>query len=368
MAKKSSDWLTWHLKNSTLITEIFQNELTIPDFDCTQLNNYEQIGSYSWSSYSRPYNPIIVIPGRPSVLIQNLQSLVSQHLIFNSEQSIIDENRFYLHNHPMEPILRTVPICSPKFEFSKIDFLTDRNNLRKLLDFVENKTDRSFIIDFQKVGNFILMVRNEERNLGRDNSFGKDFENVASLVNQGYCGHRRIVTYSFGDLNFVTRFEVDCVEDDDLEFKEDDYFRNKLKFSDKSKLSYIIDGKFRPRVLVELTSRSKTDFPVKKWAQMFFSKTDYLVIGRHRDGILNRIQKLSFEQVTHILQNRKNIQPTMGRLNSLMHKIKELVKDENCVYSLVYDYSNKSMKFCKLDNHQPYLPNDLIEQFSNKNI
>ncbi|RNA08205.1 hypothetical protein BpHYR1_024330 [Brachionus plicatilis] len=78
---------------------------------------------------------------------------------------------------------------------------------------VDNKASESFIIDLQKIGDLILMLRREKSSRVYNDTFGDDFENMVSLSNDDYNGHRIIASYGFGNHQFLVRFEVDCVEE-----------------------------------------------------------------------------------------------------------------------------------------------------------
>ena len=134
--------------------------------------------------------------------------------------------------------------------------------------------------------------------------------------------YRRVVSYKFGELNMLVRFEVDCVEKttkttwntESLKGATsslDDMMSHMMshlnlwgvkKFEDSSSpsssLHYIEYGKFNPNErLVELTTKGRRIFPDNKWNQLFFSQTDLLVIGWHTRGKLEEIEKLSFSDV-----------------------------------------------------------------------
>lgn len=111
----------------------------------------------------------------------------------------------------------------------------------------------------------------------------------------------------------LVRFEVDCIEanQDDLCARMEKSTRlgsgggglgPAKKFDDaesSTSLHYIEHGRFdKDQTLVELTSKSTgSRFPRKKWDQLFFSRTDTLILGWHNQGLLQRIEKLTLDQV-----------------------------------------------------------------------
>ena len=149
------------------------------------LVNLKPIGSYNWStSESSRSRPVVIIPGAAAILKNNLSPRKLE--MKGNMKQIVDENKFRQPEYPLEALFRAVQMCSPQFDFSAVHFVTDRNNLRKLLGFVENKREK-FRIDFQLVGNMVIFVRNEKRNVVWCDNYGKDFERkyTTSLLRQG---------------------------------------------------------------------------------------------------------------------------------------------------------------------------------------
>lgn len=365
MAKKLN-WIKKNIQNFVSETEIFYQALDTnkTDDDCMELKDYEQVASYSWSSKSSPQKPIIYIPGKAKVLKNDVNSFLANKLNQNSSfQSVMDMNRLYLPDYPMEPIFRSISFCSPNFDYSKINFITDRNNLRKLFGLVDNSVGESFIIDLQKIGNFILMIRREQHSRITSNSYGEDFERIATISKDDYNGHRIISSYGLGNHRFLVRFEVDCI-DDKIDENSNEVFAESDEVKNISKLVCIKDDIFKQKTLIELTVKGKPGLPKKKWAQMFFSQTNYLVIGFHTDGILKRIEKLNFEEITERIESRKKAHTVLRKLDCLLETIKNLIKKDKLIYRLVYDHQAKKLKIYELNSYRANLPKDLMEKFS----
>lgn len=88
-----------------------------------------------------------------------------------------------------------------KFDWASVDFVTDRNGLRKLLRWIGGQDVRDFRIDLQLAGEkTILCNRWEKRNRETFNgrTFGFSFEKASTEAApgcRGSTGHHRIVTY-----------------------------------------------------------------------------------------------------------------------------------------------------------------------------
>lgn len=140
-----------------------------------------------------------------------------------------------------------------------------------------------------------------------------------------------------------------------------------------SSLHYIHHGEFdQTERLVELTTKSAPkhvamQFPENKWNQLFFSRTDTLVIGWHARGQLHTIEKLSFDQVTQ-RSNRStaNTEKSLAKLHDLLDRVRKLAMSmeerqngiQSPVYSIVFDHteSNQEIIIYKCTNHQGALP------------
>jgi hypothetical protein len=61
-----------------------------------------------------------------------------------------------------EPMCQALSIMKPGFNFEGVDLVTNRNNLRKLFDFIGNKRPRAFRIDLDIIHNTLLMTRREK--------------------------------------------------------------------------------------------------------------------------------------------------------------------------------------------------------------
>ncbi len=189
------------------------------------------------------------------------------------------------------------------------------------------------------------------------------------------------MSYEFGSFKFLLRFEVDCVESEEdntvdnllesmagVSFRQKDV-ENATKFKN-SNLSFIDSGKFQPNEkIIELTTKSKYkgvfEFPKFKWNQLFFSQTDYLVIGWHTCGQLKKIEKLKFSEVTNRCgRTPDSIRKSTNKLHSLLQELNRFLrnvseeKDRRIVYSLVFfkESNEQSLKIYKCEGHSGSLP------------
>jgi len=107
-----------------------------------------------------------------------------------------------------------------KFDWSSVDFVTDRNGLRKLLRWINAVPEdppRDFRIEAQLAGTKTILLSRWEQitkeQPGTRRSYGFNFEENMTTPEPGCergTGHHRIVTYDFDGLKMVVRFEVDA--------------------------------------------------------------------------------------------------------------------------------------------------------------
>lgn len=120
---------------------------------------------------------------------------------------------------PLEPLFRALYTTNPSFDIRSIDIVTDRNNIRKLLSFVNPSLSKSglepFVIGVEIAGNTAIFCREEAVTpeiVGPNDfrGFGHEFEKAYTTEQvSGSTGPHRIISYCSGDLNFLVRHETD---------------------------------------------------------------------------------------------------------------------------------------------------------------
>ncbi|RAH40030.1 geranylgeranyl pyrophosphate synthetase [Aspergillus brunneoviolaceus CBS 621.78] len=184
----------------TIISTLFTNELR-PDCEAAAtISQVQHLASYNWIESD---HPTIAIPGSP-----NLWRLL-----------YIAQNAARHPASPMEPLFRSLYFTRPAFDIGAVDIVTDRNNIRKLLTFINPRHNRSrledFTIQIERQGRTMLLCRQEiwtrdfiPRQQFR--GFGHEFENAATSRRiPDSTGHYRIVSYDFAGLSCLVRYETD---------------------------------------------------------------------------------------------------------------------------------------------------------------
>ncbi|KAM5536861.1 hypothetical protein V8D89_009408, partial [Ganoderma adspersum] len=239
-------------------------ELTAPDpADAdkpTKIEGFHCISSYTWE---KNRNPTLIVPGSPR---EWLNRALPFQVSFDSGIRMFHEDAYYMANEStLIPLFRAVDTMAPAtgseptagaIDWAAVDFVTDRNNLRKLLRWVrepgptiqvpsptsevsptsltsdasESKQGsevgaalewgprKDFRIDLQLAGtNTVLMerwaARTREVIAPPKGGCRANFEREHTAAGKG-CenggGHYRIVQYNIGGLKMIVRFEVDA--------------------------------------------------------------------------------------------------------------------------------------------------------------
>jgi hypothetical protein len=138
------------------------------------LNDLRYIGSYDWSPDATESNPSIIVPGeqgnlstciyyhQTSLVIKctagfpNVWSEPELPLQIAPDQGlhVVDNNVYILKDQPFLPLLTAVheQQILPREDWKEVDFITDRNGLRKLLRWIGKASGGDFRLDTQLIG------------------------------------------------------------------------------------------------------------------------------------------------------------------------------------------------------------------------
>jgi hypothetical protein len=123
--------------------------------------------------------------------------------LFKHRPMYIDQNAARLPLAPLLPLVRAVDVGAERtsFPWAAVDVVSDRNNIRKLLRWVEGSGKaKEFRIDTQLAGErTVLLSRWEERvAVGPEGSYGFSFEDSQTFALPGCeeaTSYHRIISY-----------------------------------------------------------------------------------------------------------------------------------------------------------------------------
>ncbi|KAI5861526.1 hypothetical protein GGS23DRAFT_575494 [Durotheca rogersii] len=199
---------------SPVLAEITRRDLQgLPTPPVAAITDVKHLSSYSWLEAP---TPTIAVPGSPALWSAPAGSQLVKK---DSGLVYIAQNSARHPSSPLEPLFRSLYIENPSFDISSVDVVTDRNNIRKLLSFIDPSSSRSglepFTIKLEVTKNTVLFSRVEKVTYEiiaphEFRGFGHEFEK-AYTKNQieDSTGHHRVISYRFGGLTLVVRCETD---------------------------------------------------------------------------------------------------------------------------------------------------------------
>ncbi|EEQ35705.1 hypothetical protein McanMca71_007571 [Microsporum canis] len=199
------------------IADIHRPEST-DDKSGPSITNVEHLASYNWIESS---GPIIAVPGCPP---RWSPPRTPKKVPKDAGLIYIAQNACRHPESPLEPLFRSLYVEHPSYNIREVDLITDRNNVRKLLSFINPHLSKDglepFTIDVEITGNTAIFCRAETEThtfIGPHDfrGYGHEFEKAFTTTEvSGSTGHHRIISYNFGGLKFIVRYETDAYVDD----------------------------------------------------------------------------------------------------------------------------------------------------------
>ncbi|KAF9778716.1 hypothetical protein BJ322DRAFT_1114053 [Thelephora terrestris] len=312
------------------------------------------IGSYNWIDAP---TPTIIVPGCPPIWAEKRAPLIVPR---DNGRDFIDQNGYHMKRRfTLLPLIRAVQTITnrktSKFDWPSVDFVADRGALRKLAAWANDKSGH-WRMDTQLAGHNTVLINSwppvTKQTIGHSDSYGYNFEKACTHPAPGCesgTGHHRIITYDFGGLTMVVRFEVDAC----LPFpttrsrRKSGNARNHAKsapgaqawgtdtptFRTVSKptlrfphVAVIRAGSRVPQShLIELKTYSGAK---KHWnrsyPQLFLSQTPHIYYGAHKNGEFSEIKKYTLGE-PHLKPIDHNAQVAFKKLKVALEAIQELV-------------------------------------------
>jgi hypothetical protein len=317
-----------------------------------EITNVKPIASYSWIEAA---TPTIAVPGSPRVWFTGPQRVPA-----DSGTRFVDQNAFYMRKmSPLIPLFAAIDDMNPSFDYKQFDFITDRNNLRKLLRWASGSSDeKDFRIDIDVAGSTCLFTRLEAQNTEIIQGFmgyGHEYEKAATRVTRGCeraTGHHRIISIDIGELKILLRFTIEaCTSSTNDTNDEDDLLAafsglgigGASASGDIKKPQAIVPivrgvsiTRTTPRKVVPQTSlielktraaRREIDWE-EIYPQLYLSQTALLYIAKHERGNFNTLEKVelgSESMQTHARRAEQGV----AKLKLVLQDILDAAKKED---------------------------------------
>ncbi|KAF8252498.1 hypothetical protein K440DRAFT_633807 [Wilcoxina mikolae CBS 423.85] len=152
----------------------------------------------------------IIVPGSPAIWTPRQLPI---RIPADKGHQSIDPVRLIFPSCPLEPVFRALSThcASSTFSLPSTNLITDRRNLRRLLNFAGDSRAQ-FRIDTEVVGETVMFSVWTEVTYQPAGGYGLGFEE-AFTTKPGYVKesirHNRVVGYTLGGVRMVVRFEVD---------------------------------------------------------------------------------------------------------------------------------------------------------------
>lgn len=345
------------------------------------ITSVQHLSSYSWIESPEP---TIAVPGVPP---KWQPPETRGRLPKDSGFQYIAQNAARHPDSPMEPLFRAIYQGDPSFDVGRIDIVTDRNNMRKLLSFVDPGSTRhgleAFTIHAELAGKKTVILSRVEAQthefIGPEKfvGYGHEFEKAYTTYEiPNSTGHHRIIRYSFGGLRYIVRYEADAYVDAGDSVAPADNDENPLadltgnleglSLESGSKLLVKKQGRITP---LESTLEIKTRVAhrliriAEVAPQLWISQTPKLVRAYHRRGLF---EDAGVEDVAEKIEAWEQAQQLhLKKLAALMAKLTDLVKGfgGSCVVQCCADGAEE-LVVQKMEDGKPMLPADLYSKWT----
>ncbi|KAI6006616.1 hypothetical protein F5J12DRAFT_101327 [Pisolithus orientalis] len=322
-----------------------------------ELRNVKPIASYSWIGGP---TPSIAVPASPRIWKTTTVTTVPA----DSGVHYVDRNTSFMgRRSALIPIFAAVDSLHDDFRYRDFDLVTDRNNLRKLLRCIDGQHEKTFRIDLDVLGKTCLFTRREEtlaETLTEFRGYGHEYEMAATKPRRGSedeISHHRIISYDFGGLKVLLRYEVDaCAEPE----SEDDSFLASFstlsigatggaptlsndsafssRFGMKVKLTSPRSVLPQSSVIEIKTRAARRELDWKEvYPQLYLSQTSYLYLAKHTRGTFGRVEKFQINS-EGMAAHAREAEASMAKLEALLSAILKAVRKygEGVPLSLVY--------------------------------
>ncbi|KAK0506822.1 hypothetical protein EDD18DRAFT_1343282 [Armillaria luteobubalina] len=360
--------------------------LTVPAADegVVAIKDVQYIGSYNWTDNS---SPTILVPGSPRIWRNKPTPFTVPE---DSGYQFCDQNGYRLPNAPLLPVLVAVDsvasrsdIPSTKIEWPSVDFVIDRNGLRKLMGWIGDRK-QSFRIDLQLAGEKTVLCNRWEAKtkMRKFGGYGHSFEEAITYVapgcEAGTSGHHRIITYDFDGLKMVVRFEVDaCVVLEDLPLASVDELAtevaSKATLSEPPISTYVVDETTSLTVLAAgkaIANESTVELATvktgnamqwkEKYLQLYFSQTPELFIGKQKNGCFTEVSRKDMQSLSYV---GDNVQKRLRMLGKALHNIQALVAESGSAGRLSLIGRDKELLVFRRVASDSCLPNEYLKRF-----
>lgn len=268
----------------------------------------------------------------------------------------IDQNTARVPDAPLDPLFSAIFAQNPGFKMDSVDVITDRNNIRKLVRFLDGSSSDSFQIQVEIVeGKRALFTRIDTESTTLVQGFqgyGRNFEKACTKSATGTSGYYRIVSFNFGGLRYVVRNETDAYIGHALERTAVQKHATTDSLSHSLERFQLVGSPPAPTYTPKITVRregievdcssileiktraaSKSIDTDETTTQLWISQTPNLASGYYVNGLFNDVKVRDMTQ--NIRDWEKSNQKLLCSLGHLLNQILQSVKGSESQVAVV---------------------------------
>jgi len=238
---------------------------------------------------------------------------------------------------PLEPLFRALEATCPTFNLKGTDLITDRRHLRLLLGYVGGSR-KEFRIDAEVVGTTVMFsIWSVFEACYVDGSpksgYGRNFEKMFTRVSDcstGSITHNRAISYTFGGIKMILRFEVDgCIESNRVQSQQPPPGA-RPPITTPTGFRVVTSGLLAaPESIAELktTRTGKNLATSSNIAQLWFSRTPNLLMGYHRgEGTFSELAETNVDVTGKLDQWEQTNTEKLQKLVKVLEMIQQVLR------------------------------------------
>ncbi|GJE92535.1 hypothetical protein PsYK624_086890 [Phanerochaete sordida] len=384
----------------------------VPGSDDIVIDDVQYVGSYSWTESQEP---TILVPGSPRLWRTDLTFPFS--VPPDKGITFVYQNGHRCPESPLLPLFIAADTlardgCTP-VEWTTVDIVTDRNNLRKLWAFVEIPEPSDFRIDLELAGPWTLLMQRWEERTAETNGehsragFGDEFEkrctSAAPECERGvFAGHHRVISYDMSGLRLIVRCEVDAYlstaddvtgdkheepSDQPETSKPEDALASALESLSLSStstsshstptpvpqpsqvhgLTVIKAGSIIPQSsLTKVKSRSQQSMAALRWyevyPQLLLGQTMHCMMGVHSRGTFAEVRHFEID-APELEDVARSVQPGLRKLRALLEEIQQAAMACGAAAKLSLVCRERRLVLLRRTSAASLLPPDILRRF-----
>ncbi|TQN66773.1 hypothetical protein CSHISOI_08671 [Colletotrichum shisoi] len=373
-------WMWKKVRNpAEPIYTITQTAILPSDTEVSSKAGYQLLCSYNWQE-GKPAR--IRVPGYAAIW-----QGVTLPMTLSPDKGtyFIDQNTSLMPQHPFEPMFRAAASMNQDMSFDDIDIVTNRNSLRKLLDFCSPRSQESFRLHLHLVRSTLIVERCEKHArefVDASRGWGRNFEKASAAFPSnlaGSQGHHRTLRYSLGALKCAVQCEVDASFDPNdepaasKELDPLDLAMEKLSIQTPEPVT----GDGARDLQIETTYQDATVMPqpataeIKSAAkarplswrmpQLWFGRTHWLIVGHHADGNFHDVRIT--DAAAHFADWETRQQTALRKLATVLGELRAAVRgNEGRHCAAVFERGSGSIRVFDLTSDRQAVPEDLKEK------